>query len=267
MGSAFDRRGIEIMNIKLLALSMIALSGPALAEVEIDQPKGGWRKSGAGERFTQEVHYPAASVNTPEGTSTAAMIRGRISDYQKSKASETPATLIVNGTAMPLQVEQDGSFSRPYAFGQGSNSVEVRSPDGSSRKRVQFYDGASNKRQSRLRVVLSWDSPGTDLDLHVVTPTGEHAWYGERVIPSGGALDVDVTTGYGPEIFASPSPEKGSYLVYVNYYGAGYGVNDLTIAQVAIISNENTPNEKRQVFQVPMRRAGDLTLVSSFTYP
>jgi uncharacterized protein YfaP (DUF2135 family) len=255
------------MNIKLFTIWMIALSGPALAGVEIDQPQGGWRKSGAGERFTQEVHYPAASVNTPDGTSTTAMIRGRIANYQKSKSSGTPATLIVNGTAMPMQVEQDGSFSRPYAFGQGSNSVEVRSPDDSSRKRVQFYDAASNKKQSRLRVVLSWDSPGTDLDLHVVTPTGEHAWYGERVIPSGGALDVDVTTGYGPEIFASPSPEKGAYLVYVNYFGAGDEVNDLTIAQVAIISNENTPNEKRQVFQVPMRRAGDLTLVSSFTYP
>jgi uncharacterized protein YfaP (DUF2135 family) len=255
------------MNKKLLALWMAALPVSALAGVELDQPKGGWRQSESGERYTQEVHYPAASVNTPRGTATTALISGRIEGNPKTPHSGSPATLIVNGTAMPLHVESDGSFSRPYAFGRGSNSVEVRSSENGSRQRVQFFDAASNKKQSRLRVVLSWDTDGTDLDLHVVTPVGEHAWYGQRVIPGGGALDVDVTTGYGPEIFSSPAPEKGLYLVYVNYYGSGYAVSDLTIAQVAIISNENTPDEKRQIFQVPMRRAGDLTLVNSFVYP
>lgn len=252
------------MNKKLLVLWMAILPVSAHAGVELDQPKGGWRQSESFERYTQEVNYPAASVNTPSDTASTALISGRISSHPKARSQ---ATLIVNGTSMPMRVESDGRFSRPYAFGRGSNSVEVRYPEDGSRQRVQFYDGSSNKRQSRLRVVLSWDSDGTDLDLHVVTPTGQHAWYGDRVIPSGGALDVDVTTGYGPEIFSSPAPEKGLYLIYVNYYGSGYGVKDLTIAQVAVISNENTPDEKRQTFQVPMRRAGDLTLVSSFVYP
>ncbi len=255
------------MKSKLVTLCLLALSLPAGAQVKVDEPRGGWRQSEAGERYTQEVNYPANSVNVPRGAATTAMISGRIAARAKEDSARAPATLVVNGTAMPLHLEADGSFARPYAFGSGSNSVEVRAPGGTARQRVQFYDTAAGKKQARLRVVLSWDSDGTDLDLHVVTPGGEHSWYGQRVIAGGGALDVDVTTGYGPEIFSHPAPEKGTYLVYVNYYGSGYGVSDLTIAQVAIISNENTPHEKRQVYQVPMRRAGDLTLVSSFVYP
>lgn len=259
-----------LFALSALGWSLSALSSPAWAgKVVFDEPKGGWRQGVAGERYTQDVNYPASVVNTPRSASTTALIKGRIEGMPKTKgeAPNAPATLVVNGTAMPLRVEPDGSFSRPYAFGKGSNSVEVRAPDGGPRGRVQFYDTAAGKTQARLRVVLSWDSDGTDLDLHVVTPSGQHAWYGERVIQGGGALDVDVTTGYGPEIFSHPAPEKGLYLVYVNYYGAGYGVSELTVAQIAIITNENTPDEKRQVFQVPMRRAGDLTLVSSFVYP
>lgn len=256
-----------LFTLCVAATASAALSLPAQAQVKLDEPKGGWRQGESGERYTQDVNYPAAAVNTPRSASTTALIKGRIDGMPKGKPSSAPATLIVNGTAMPLRVEADGSFSRPYAFGRGSNSVEVRAPGGGMRQRVQFYDTAAGKIQAKLRVVLSWDSDGTDLDLHVVTPKGEHAWYGQRVIAGGGALDVDVTTGYGPEIFSHPAPEKGLYLVYVNYYGAGSNVNDLTVAQVSVICNENTPNEKRQVFQVPMRRAGDLTLVSSFVYP
>lgn len=255
------------MNRTLIISCVAVLSLPVCAEVKLDQPRGGWRQSETSERYTQEVNYPAVSVNTPRGASTTALISGHIAGRPKGQPSNTLATLVVNGTAMPLRIEEDGSFSRPYIFGRGSNGVEVRVPDNGPRQRVQFYDTATDKKQARLRVMLSWDSDGTDLDLHVITPQGEHAWYGERVIAGGGALDVDVTTGYGPEIFAHPVPEKGLYQVYVNYYGSGSSVSDLTIAQVAVISNENTPHEKRQLFQVPMRRAGDLTLINSFVYP
>ncbi|MET3133019.1 uncharacterized protein YfaP (DUF2135 family) [Oxalobacteraceae bacterium GrIS 1.11] len=250
--------------MKPLLIAALLLSTSALAQVSIDAPRGGWRNSaGADEQYTQSVNYPAASVNLQPGQSETAQIRGRISGAAKGK----PATLIVNGVAMPLAIDDNGGFARPYAFGRGSNGVEVRAPDGKSRARSQFVDTYAGKTQARLRVVLSWDTPGTDLDLHVVAPDGGHAWYGNRVMKNGGALDVDVTTGYGPEIFSSPSPQKGNYHVYVNYYGSGENSGLLTTAQVAIISNENTPREKLQVFQVPMRAAGELTLVKSFVYP
>ena len=250
--------------MKTLPISLLLLPLWAQAQVTIDAPKSGWRNSaGAQEEYTQAVNYPAASVNLQPGQSETAQIRGRIAGAVKGK----PATLVVNGVAMPMEVGENGNYARPYGFGSGSNSVEVRSSDGRNRARTQFVDSYQGKTQARLRVVLSWDSAGTDLDLHVVTPDGGHAWYGNRVLKDGGALDVDVTTGYGPEIFSSAAPVKGNYHVYVNYYGSGENTSVLTVARLSVITNEGTPREKLQSFQVPMRAAGELTLVKSFVLP
>ena len=250
--------------MKTLLIPLVLLPLWAQAQVTIDAPKGGGRNSaGAQEEYTQEVNYPASSVNLQPGQGETAQIRGRIAGAVKGK----PATLVVNGVAMPMEVGENGAYGRPYGFGSGSNSVEVRSPDGRSRARTQFVDSYQGKTQARLRVVLSWDSAGTDLDLHVVTPDGGHAWYGNRVLKDGGALDVDVTTGYGPEIFSSAAPVKGNYHVYVNYYGSGENSSVLTVARLSIITNEGTPRERMQSFQVPMRAAGELTLVKSFVLP
>ncbi|CAG4913962.1 YfaP family protein [Paraburkholderia saeva] len=237
--------------------------------IDFIAPTNGWRNtSGDSARYTQDVHYPAVSVATPEGQSVNAMIAGHIRNAPKtqSKNGTSVATMVVNGTPLPQRVEEDGSFSRPYAFAGGSNSVEMRAADGTS-KRVQFYDAYTGKTRPRLRIVLAWDTDGTDLDLHVVSPDGAHTFYGDRVAPNGGALDVDVTTGYGPEIYSSAAPPPGTWLVYVNYYGSGDHAGDMTVAQITIISNENTPDEKSETVRVPMRKAGELTLVKTFSIP
>jgi len=252
----------------LLAAALIA-PAPSPADddnIAIETPLGGWRNS-QGEQviYTQEVHYPASAVSTQEEQSETAVIRGHILNADKHKGQ--PYKLIVNGVPMPLRVDEYGAFSRPYAFGTGSNNVEIRSPDGADRSRVQFYEAYTGKTQPKIRILLSWDSDGTDLDLHVVTPDGQHCYYGEPVIANGGALDVDVTTGYGPEIFSIAAPLPGAYQVYVNYYGWFEDGADLTLAQVAIVTDENTPNEKKRIVQLPMRRPGDLLLADSFVYP
>jgi uncharacterized protein YfaP (DUF2135 family) len=103
--------------------------------------------------------------------------------------------------------------------------------------------------------------------LHVTSPDGQHVFYGNRSVANGGALDVDVTTGYGPEIYANPTPLKGVYHVFVNYYGSGPDQQQVSTAQVAIVTQEGTISEKREIVQVPMRKPGELTLIKSFSYP
>lgn len=264
-------------QVLLLLCTLTALS-PAIAadSVKLDTPVGGWRSGapeGEGESFRQTVNYPASSVNTPIGQANTARISGEIKATQKGNE---PGRLIVNGVSMPLKIDDSGHFDRPFSFPNGSNSVEVRSPDGQQRHRTQFLNTSGGATPAKLRVLLAWDSDGTDLDLHLVTPDGAHIWYGNRSVANGAALDVDVTTGYGPEIFAMPAPIKGQYLVYVNYYGGGYrgddeggdeAVQPLTTAQVTVITEEGTPSEKMETFLIPMRAVGELTLVKSFSYP
>ena len=239
-------------------LAAVLTFAPAAALADLDAPVSGWRQGNPDARYTQSVNYPAVSAHIDGDTPESSQIRGRIARRDKQIA-----TLIVNGAAMPVRLNEDGSFARPYSFGAGSNSVELI--NGQERLRTQFYQSANGQPESRLRILLNWDTDGTDLDLHVLTPSGKHAWYGDRVIDSG-AIDVDVTTGYGPEIFSSPAPEKGLYQVYVNYYG-GSGDGAMTISRLTIISNEGTASEKRQEFTVPMRNPGELVLVRQFMYP
>lgn len=236
-----------------------AAAGAAQAQApELAAPRGGWSAAAPANAFVQEVQYPASRVNLRGSVGIAAQIRGSVREQPKDR----PATLVVNGVPMPLETDETGAFARPYAFAAGSNSVQVQGSGPA--KRVQFYDNAAGGARARLRIVLSWDTPGTDMDLHVITPSGEHCFYAHRVIAGGGALDVDVTTGYGPEIFATSRPDRGTWHVYVNYYGGGGG-RATSLAQVAVVTGEGTPSETQRLYRVPLRSTGDLQHVASFS--
>jgi len=251
---------------KFVLATIFCLPVPALAQ--LDAPLNGWRPGDDEAPYTQMANYPASAPSLAGDIPSAAQIRGKIDRTKKPGAAstngETTARLIVNGNAMPLRLDEDGSFGRPYSFGTGANSVEVRA-DG-SRLRSQFYQTAAGQPVPRLRILLAWDTDGTDLDLHVITPSGQHAWYGQQAITSG-SLDVDVTTGYGPEIFSSPAPERGLYQIYINYYGGGGEGAALTTARLTIINDEGLAAEKRQEFTIPMRFPGELLLARQFINP
>lgn len=239
-----------------LALLLLLLADDPVA---VDAPLAGWRATDDRGGFIQPVQYPASVVNVDNAEETQ-QIRGHV-----AAAGKTTATLVVDGNPMPLRSEEDGTFARPWSFGRGGHGIELRTEEGRARR--QFYEMKGGVAP-KLRVLLSWDTDETDVDLHVVGPTGEHTFYGDRVSATGGALDVDVTTGFGPEIYAHPAPPPGVYNVYVNYYGSGERpADEVTVAQVTVLLGEGTPQERRQQVSVPLREPGDLTRVFAFSYP
>ncbi len=86
-----------------------------------------------------------------------------------------------------------------------------------------------------VRFVLVWETDANDVDLHVWDRRGGHAFYQRKDLPSGGQLYADVTTGYGPEVFAIDGAAKaGPYRVRAHYYARGpmgYGMGKLQVIE------------------------------------
>ncbi|HNU01242.1 MAG: carboxypeptidase regulatory-like domain-containing protein [Acidobacteria bacterium] len=70
-----------------------------------------------------------------------------------------------------------------------------------------------------LRIVLTWDSDATDIDLHVIEPGGETVRYNHNRSAAGGRISRDFTDGYGPEEYLIRKAAAGAYTVAAHYYG------------------------------------------------
>lgn len=261
------------MKTTLLSLLLI-ISLPAAAADQyatIDTPRGGWNYSGLTDHAGDtRVAYPTPPIDRGAQRNRT-LIEGHIRDAGKQRAS----TLVVNGNPMVLNTGEDGRYARHYAFGGGSNSVEVKTA-GKSAKRVQFYEANPNQLSPQLRIICSWDAPEAEVDLHIVTPDGQHAFYARPVLNGGGGLDVDSVDGPGPEMFSTVAPQHGAYHVFINYWGnygpGGYNFDEaqreqpIITTRVTLVFYENTAKEKRESFVIPLRKIGDLNLVKSFMF-
>ena len=68
--------------------------------------------------------------------------------------------------------------------------------------------------------VIAWNTDRTDVDLHVVEPSGETCYYGNRETRSGGRLTLDVREGYGPEMYVLQKPVAGDFRFYVKFFAS-----------------------------------------------
>lgn len=112
--------------------------------------------------------------------------------------------------------------------------------------------------------------------MHVITPDGQHATWSSPVLSNGGGFEPDTVDGPGPEMFVMTAPVRGLYQVYVNYWGnfdpSGYNFDEanrqrpVITTMVTLVFEENTANERRETFVVPLRKLGETTLVKQFRY-
>jgi hypothetical protein len=69
-------------------------------------------------------------------------------------------------------------------------------------------------------VTIMWNTDRTDVDLHVIEPSGEECYYSHPNTKSGGRLTQDVTQGYGPEMYVLEKAPKGKYAVKAKYFSS-----------------------------------------------
>ena len=113
-----------------------------------------------------------------------------------------------------------------------------------------------------LRIVLSWDSDRTDIDLWVTEPTGNNVFYKEPRSLIGGFLSRDFTLGYGPEEYLLKDPIAGNYKIRARYFEDHQRnlLGPVTVKAV-IFTNWARPDEKRQELTFRLDQIGQFESV------
>ena len=74
--------------------------------------------------------------------------------------------------------------------------------------------------QADLLVTITWNTDNTDVDLHVIEPSGEECFYSHTETRSGGRITQDVTQGYGPEMYLLKKAPRGKYLIRAKFFAS-----------------------------------------------
>ena len=139
---------------------------------------------------------------------------------------------------------------------------DVKWPDG-VKPAVPAFDAAYRRDLPvKLRIVMSWDADETDIDLHVLEPNGEEAFYGHRRTAEGGFVSEDVTTGYGPEEYLKKELESGVYKVLTNYFASHQtALTGPATVTATVYTDWGTAAEKRQVLTLRLDKPKDKQLI------
>jgi hypothetical protein len=98
-----------------------------------------------------------------------------------------------------------------------------------------------------VRILLTWHTDLTDMDLWVTEPSNEKCDYSHNRTTIGGRMSQDLTQGYGPEEYTVRRAMPGTYKIQVNYYGSNQvTLTGGTTIQATVITNFGRKNEKRK---------------------
>lgn len=118
-----------------------------------------------------------------------------------------------------------------------------------------------------IRIVMSWDADATDIDLHVVEPGGEEAYYGRNRTARGGLVSRDITDGYGPEEYLIRAAPHGAYAIKANYYGSRQQtlVGPATVA-ATVFTDWGRAEEQRQTLTLRLDKPREMADIGTVTF-
>jgi uncharacterized protein YfaP (DUF2135 family) len=142
--------------------------------------------------------------------------------------------------------------------GQNTIIVYIEDEDGNIVGQSEQYSVIGNFPPRQVEVVLTWNTDNNDLDMHVWSPNGEHAYFDELDAIPGCNLDLDDTDGYGPETFICETNniENGQWTVKVRYF-ASHGVEEPVTATVRVRLNEGQTQTFTHTFTKDQANDGD----------
>ena len=129
---------------------------------------------------------------------------------------------------------------RRIAGGEARSSV----PEYARARLAELSRGLALPRAD-VMVTITWNTDNSDIDLHVVEPTGEECSYKNRRTRIGGAITQDVTQGYGPEMYVLPRAPKGRFAIRAHYYAQDRNrASARTKVYATITEGWGTPGER-----------------------
>lgn len=121
-----------------------------------------------------------------------------------------------------------------------------------------------------VRIVISWNTDNSDMDLWVTDPRKEKCSYENTRTSLGGRISQDVTSGYGPEEFILKKAVNGKYKVEVNLYGDNRQTLGGPIAIKAdLFTDYGKPTQKRETINFRVTTGKEVVELGalSFTQP
>ncbi|MFH1532777.1 MAG: hypothetical protein ABIK09_18800, partial [Pseudomonadota bacterium] len=100
-----------------------------------------------------------------------------------------------------------------------AGAIQVTASD-YAKARLETISKEIGIAQADLVVMIDWNTDGTDVDLHVLEPTGEECYYSNANTRIGGRLTMDVTQGYGPEMYVLEKAPAGTYNIRAKYFSS-----------------------------------------------
>lgn len=182
----------------------------------------------------------SSPANSSRHSKNVVTIVGKVNKYFNKNSNK--AYLNLNGVKQQVDLNGAGEFSNAMVLSNGKNDIQlVLEGVGFSLTHTMtvFYDGVDTD----VRATLTWDKPSGDLDLQMYSPSGSLCNYQNKNNQSM-SLDVDDTSGYGPENISVINGASGQYRIKVQNYSGGDGAE----ATVYIYVNEQLVDIKKHTF-------------------